>query len=302
MNVRYTQEDKRPLFEEIIYRHYNVRDNKNAIDALYEYVLGGDVDAFIRNGGDTVDAYTTFYFGGDFTIKRAKERLAAFIHDCRLHPEKYRITPHIERGKPEWEVEVLRKLAPQLFTLTGGFLSPKDFFDVFQWFFGDVFQTERQLELVIEEKIVNYTIFIKPNWMSCTLLGGIREYLFPMDNDVYFELSRFKNLYPYLCSTLPFLSKEAFLTELFSRRHELPNGDLSSYRVAQFGIRKMIGALNNVVSIYNIKAGFDEVVVSDRNELTKFKQQFDAVPWPEEYYNLVDFVIESGPEFPKASC
>ena len=163
------------------------------------------------------------------------------------------------------------------------------------------YNVKQELVLDVDGDTLVYVLDTKSNWVATTLLRETSEYLFPMDDDVYFDLSRMKGLCQYLYSVMPYVSVESFSKQLYPRRHELPNGQQSSYRVLQFGLRRMIALLNGVVSKSEKERGFDSLVISDEKELAEFRKQFDAIQWPQEYYDLVEFIIESGPDYVKAS-
>ena len=71
----------------------------------------------------------------------------------------------------------------------------------------------------------------------------------------------------------------------------------------QSSMRHFLAKVNGVLSKSKSDGlGYTDVVVSEPAELADFLTKFEAaVPYPDQYKRLVNFIVESGTEYPYAS-
>lgn len=297
---KFTSENRLDLCDDIIARAYRGKLDVE-LEALKLYVVTGDIQGFLAKGGNTVDSLSVFYMGANFSIESASKRLAMLLEDIKQFPLKYAEVVHLDVTSTNWDYLALDRIRRQYNGSYSGFLTAEQFHENFIYHYGEKFTPTNTLELEFGGSKKQYTFENDGAWLATGLLTEVLEYIFDIAPHPIFDPSRVAKLFEYLKSAMPQIPTQAYDKCLYGHRHELANGELSSFRVRQSVVRRLVALLQGVVNKTQRQFGVSNIRAFDVNELKRFKEMLESIDFPPSYYELADFVVQYGEHYPKAS-
>jgi len=302
MKIKYTESNREELFEDLLLRHYSLEGKPNELAEFRSFFETGNIEKFLEKGGSAIDPNTIFFVGANPTLENLKYRLRYFWCDLVDYPEKYENSIHIPNNLSR--DELFYKWVKSFVSSFDSYFIPTNVYsEVFTWIFGETFK-----EVVVfpmsfgsDEWVPEFNC--DPNWLMCTLLGGVIENFFKTTSEYIIDPQRYLPLQDYLISSAPFIDKELYSTKRFSLRHRHENGEYSSYRARQSVIRRYFALTNGILSQSTIdEEGLTELVTMNEKQLYLFKGKFEAaLPFPELLPRILNLIKESGPGYARVS-
>ena len=299
-NIKYTDENRKQLFEDLLIRNYSFDDKSNELDAFRNYFNTGEIDRFIEEGGSAVDPFSTFFVGANPTLENLKIRLKAFWDNLIAHPEMHQGSTHMPK---ELSIEQLfNNWAKSCVSSYYSYFIPSDVqADIFLWIYGEKYQELRHFPMSFGTGAWEPIIHCDADWLTAVLLRRASDYFFDIGDEYYDDPRSIVLLFDYLYSVLRCTSKEIYFKEKFSNKHRRLDGEYSGFSSKQSVIRAFIAKNNGILLEDEAESGND-IVLSDPERLSDFVQNFESsLPYPDLYDELVKFVIASGEEYLWAS-
>ena len=301
-NIVFNPTDRDAIYEYVVDRHYFNCNKNSELDALKAYISAGNVDDFLQNGGQVIDPSSVIYLGANLTLENIKDRIGKLW--LYLERSKNDYNNHLNFPKTgslnEWCVSGIKSLSTRNY---GRYLDNDVYSDMFKFVYGARFNNQHKLDIECENQNVEFMIDVDPTSQFALLLGGISRHLFHMEQEYTSDPARVTGLYDYFFSCLPYIDNNIFSIKRYPRRHKNDNGKLSNYSSKQARLRYFIGWTYGVLERIEIEHyKFEKVRVCDDDELQAFKNKFETlISCKEEYFALVDFIKEAGPDYIDAS-
>lgn len=297
MKIKYTESDREKLFEDLLLRNYSLGDKSRELAAFRDYFKTGNIEKFIENGGSAIDPNSIFFVGANPTLENLKHRLQLFWDDLIIRPDKYKSSIHISKELP---IESLfQKWANNCVSSFYNFFIPTELYaEVFIWIYGEEYEEEKLFPLSFGPNNWAPTVNCNSDWLATTLLAKASDYFFDVYDEYHEDPERVVSLLGYLCTTLPFTSKEIYYKDLFELRHQNLNGEYSGFSSKQSAIRIFIARANGILHEDQVENGIEEIIIRKPDQLVEFRREFEnALPYPELYLDLVAFVKDAGEEY-----
>jgi hypothetical protein len=299
--IKYTENNREQLFDDLLLRHYSLDDKPKEFAAFREFFETGNIEKFIEHGGSAVDPNSIFFVGANPTLDNLKHRLQLFWDDLLSHPDRYSNSIHIPKDLPI--AQLFQKWADSCVSSFEEFFIPTELYaELFTWIYGEQYEAERLFSMSFGPENWRPIISCNADWLATRLLSTASDYFFDMHEEYSEDPRVVVPLLGYLCSALQSTSEEIYYKKMFELRHRKLDGEYSGFSSKQSVIRGFIARTNGVLLEDEVENGFEEIVVSNPDHLDAFKKEFEAsLPYPDLYHELTVFVTDAGEEYLWAS-
>ncbi len=261
--------------------------------SVRQYFEIGDIHQYIKNEL-YIDPYVATFYAPHHDLDHFSERVMAcwdWMLSNLKHKENKLITENLTLE------ERFSVIFMQLFGRPG-YLLPDEFHtQVFFMIYGTEYEPDRLSPIKIASHDFQPAIVTRPDDLCTTLIMGLRDYLFKTDENEfrrqYKTYDRYKPLTGYFLSIFPKINSECFELTLYDRFHSI-NGRRSGFGHNQARIRSFIAQLWGIPTKLQVEDGLDAPPINDIEFHAYLKKSIEGLTMPDEYYRLLDFLIESG--------
>lgn len=264
------------------------------LGVIREYFYYGNIQKYLADSKLIVDMMV--FEATPFT------KLEDYLDNIKIYWEWVLEYPQERGNKANLERSVSERLLGkmQYYALESAYLTYELKRDLFFWFFGKAYCSERLFPMPLGPDQWQPEITLDVDWVCSILMSCIRKYLMGYEGHHEENLNG-QDYIDYFLSIYPHMSAKCFALNCCTDRFYEENGKQINLTGYQFSNRWFIAGLHNILTVCEEEEEIDRLVIHDQKALNYLKECLDNIDMPNEYYELEKFVIKHGEDCIDAS-